>query len=86
MHGDINGEGWQIVTNRRRNKDANIKKPTTISYYFTDIPPGWNEAALWKTFAKYGRITDVYIAKKTSTNGKDFGFGRFIEVSNPITF
>ncbi|PWA81363.1 RNA-directed DNA polymerase, eukaryota [Artemisia annua] len=47
---------------------------------------GWNDVALWKTFAKYGRISDVYIAKKKTLTGKTFGFARFTDVQNPKTF
>ncbi|GJR36492.1 RNA-directed DNA polymerase, eukaryota [Tanacetum coccineum] len=43
--------GWKIVDRRRRK--AHTKQETTTSYFFTDIPPGWNEFTLWKTFAKF---------------------------------
>ncbi|PWA43470.1 endonuclease/exonuclease/phosphatase family protein [Artemisia annua] len=76
-------DGWKKVEKR-------IRKPkpfnTTTTYYFTDIPPGWNDLALWKTFAKYGRIADVYMAKKKSISGKAFGFARFFNVVNPKLF
>ncbi|GJW87708.1 RNA-directed DNA polymerase, eukaryota [Tanacetum coccineum] len=56
------------------------------SYFFTDFPPGLSETALWKTLAKYGRITDVYMAKNPTINGKAFRFARFINVQNLKSF
>ncbi|GJY33438.1 RNA-directed DNA polymerase, eukaryota [Tanacetum coccineum] len=75
--------GWQTV--HRRSKKVH-KPNSTTTYFFTNIPPGWNDIALWKLFAKYGRISDVYIAKKTSKTDKKFGFARFLNVSNPSSF
>ncbi|GJX80885.1 RNA-directed DNA polymerase, eukaryota [Tanacetum coccineum] len=80
---DDNDNGWQTVE-KRRNKAQKLNRTTT--YFFTDIPPGWNDNDLWKLFAKYGRISDVYIAKKKTAKGKDFGFARFLNVSNPTSF
>lgn len=81
--GNNNDDGeWRTVTNRKKKST----KQQTISYFFTDIPMGWNDVALWKTFAKYGRISDVYIAKKKTLNGKTFGFARFTDIQNPKAF
>nr|GEV86236.1 retrovirus-related Pol polyprotein from transposon TNT 1-94 [Tanacetum cinerariifolium] len=33
-----------------------------------------SETELWKTFIKYGSVSDGYMAKKMSINGKTFGF------------
>ncbi|GJS83358.1 RNA-directed DNA polymerase, eukaryota [Tanacetum coccineum] len=63
--------GWKTVDRRRRK--AHTKQETTTSYFFTDIPPGWNEVTLWKTFAKFGRVFDVYMAKKRRLMGKILG-------------
>ncbi|PWA53901.1 hypothetical protein CTI12_AA440180 [Artemisia annua] len=41
---------------------------------------------LWKAFAKHGRISDVYVAKKKSIAGKTFGFARFYNIDNPKLF
>ncbi|GJW01990.1 RNA-directed DNA polymerase, eukaryota [Tanacetum coccineum] len=79
--GEINNGEWTTVNRRSRKQRA-----TTTSYYFTDIPTGWNETALWKLFAKYGRISDVYLAKKKSKDGKSFGFARFLNITNPPSF
>lgn len=49
---------------------------------FTKIPQGWNAKALWNVFAKCGKTTDVYIPKKKTVSGKDFGFAKFLKVVN----
>ncbi|PWA41586.1 hypothetical protein CTI12_AA459190 [Artemisia annua] len=81
VNGEINNGEWTTIDRRSRKQRA-----TTTSYYFTDIPTGWNETALWKLFAKYGRISDVHLAKKKSKDGKSFGFARFLKITNPTSF
>ncbi|GJS34667.1 RNA-directed DNA polymerase, eukaryota [Tanacetum coccineum] len=84
-HGDNNDDGWQIA-NQRQNTKVYGTQHIITSYFFTEFPPGLSETALWKTFAKYGRITDVYMAKNPTINGKAFGFARFINVQNLKSF
>ncbi|GJR70552.1 RNA-directed DNA polymerase, eukaryota [Tanacetum coccineum] len=84
-HGDNNDDGWQIA-NRRQNTKVYGTQHIITSYFFTEFPPGLSETALWKTFAKYGRITDVYMAKNPTINGKAFGFARFTNVQNLKSF
>ncbi|GJW37559.1 RNA-directed DNA polymerase, eukaryota [Tanacetum coccineum] len=84
-HGDNNDDGWQIA-NRRQNTKVYGTQHIITSYFFTEFPPGLSETALRKTFAKYGRITDVYMAKNPTINGKAFGFARFINVQNLKSF
>ncbi|GJZ31004.1 RNA-directed DNA polymerase, eukaryota [Tanacetum coccineum] len=56
-----NRNDWKRVS--RCKKKVTKQKDITISYFFTNFPNGWNDTMLWKTFAKYGRIIDVYGAK-----------------------
>nr|GEZ74839.1 RNA-directed DNA polymerase, eukaryota [Tanacetum cinerariifolium] len=72
--------GWTTVNGRSRKEPAKLNSMT--SFYFTNIPSGCNETELWKTFIKYGSVSDVYMAKKMSVNGKTFGFVRFLNVIN----
>nr|GEW54397.1 RNA-directed DNA polymerase, eukaryota [Tanacetum cinerariifolium] len=75
--------GWTTIV--RKNKKKNTHVPTN-SYYFTDLPSVWNDTMIWKAFAKYGRISDVYVAKKKSVIRKTFGFDRFYNITNPKSF
>nr|GEY43323.1 RNA-directed DNA polymerase, eukaryota [Tanacetum cinerariifolium] len=84
-HDDNNDDGWHTATKRQNTKEYGTQHIIT-PYFFTDFPQGLSETALWKTFAKYGRITDVYIAKKPTINEKAFGFARFINVQNLRSF
>lgn len=52
------------------------------SFFITDFPPEVNSGELWKTFAKYGKVGEVYIPKKLTKWGKRFGFVKFKEVVN----
>ncbi|XP_052623626.1 uncharacterized protein LOC128128921 [Lactuca sativa] len=46
----------------------------------------WDEAALWRTFSRYGAVVDVYIAKKLNRLKKRFGFARFLRVQDVAAF
>ncbi|GJY02099.1 callose synthase 3 [Tanacetum coccineum] len=61
-----NGDGWTFIT--RKKKPASHPNTATISYFFTNIPTGTTKTTLWKAFGKYGRISDIYLAKKKSVN------------------
>ncbi|GKV49694.1 hypothetical protein SLEP1_g56430 [Rubroshorea leprosula] len=50
--------------------------------YFTNFPDDWSYGDMWRTFAKYGRVYDIYSPTKKDKNGKRFGFVRFLEVKN----
>nr|GEZ09729.1 cytochrome P450 [Tanacetum cinerariifolium] len=66
--------------------NQNITSPNTITFYFTNFPLKWDHLIMKDIFAKYGKVEDVYIAKKWNIQGKRFGFARFLEVTNPIAF
>ncbi|GKB47601.1 RNA-directed DNA polymerase, eukaryota [Tanacetum coccineum] len=55
------------------------------SFFFTDFPISWSETNLWKMFIKFGKVVDVYIAKKLNNCGNRFGFVRFAEVLEVVS-
>ncbi|KAK2418293.1 Major facilitator superfamily protein [Trifolium repens] len=62
-------------TTSYRNNPAN-----TTTFYITNFPDDVND--LWKSFARYWRVGEVYIPAKTDRHGKRFGFARFADVDN----
>ncbi|MCI32184.1 RNA-binding protein 25-like, partial [Trifolium medium] len=54
----------------------------STSFYFTNFLEelGWGD--LWKLFAKYGSVCDVFIPKKMDKWGRRFGFVKFKEVND----
>ncbi|MCI44762.1 endonuclease/exonuclease/phosphatase family protein, partial [Trifolium medium] len=56
-----------------------LNKETT-SFFFTNFPEGTLVMELWKLFAKYGRVGEVYIPNKLDIRGNKFGFVKFKEV------
>nr|GEW92988.1 reverse transcriptase domain-containing protein [Tanacetum cinerariifolium] len=78
-HDNKNGKGCTTV--RRRSLKITSQRDI-ISYFFTNIPSGLNETIRWKAFAKQWRISDVYMAKNTTVNGRRFGFTRFLNVDD----
>jgi hypothetical protein len=52
----------------------------STSFFITNFPEelGWGE--IWKIFAKFGSVSDVFIPKKVDKWGRKFGFVKFKEV------
>lgn len=42
-----------------------------------NFPENWEVVNLWRTFKRYGDISDLYMARKRMKNGQNFGFARF---------
>jgi hypothetical protein len=60
---------------RRLNKEA-------VSFFFTNFPEELLVVDLWRVFAKYGRVGEVYVPNKVDRRGRRFGFAKFLEVLN----
>ncbi|KAL4585151.1 hypothetical protein LXL04_009766 [Taraxacum kok-saghyz] len=60
-------------------KDDSIGGKAT-SFFFTNFPEKWSESTLWLKFKEFGRIVDVFVARKTNSRGRKFGFVRFIGI------
>ncbi|KAL8513660.1 hypothetical protein ACS0TY_012957 [Phlomoides rotata] len=58
----------------------------TTSFFFTNFPDSWGSKDLWCIFRKYGNIRDVSIPSKRNKEGKKFGFARFGNVYDPVSF
>jgi RNA recognition motif-containing protein len=50
---------------------------SSISFFVTNFPDDCHSADLWKLFASYGRLGDVYIPNKVDKWGKRFAFVKF---------
>jgi hypothetical protein len=53
---------------------------SSISFYITNFPDEAKTVELWKLFARFDRIGEVYIPNKVDKWGKRFGFVKFKEV------
>ncbi|MCI33700.1 RNA recognition motif [Trifolium medium] len=53
---------------------------SSISFFVTNFPEDSTSEDLWKVFAKFGRLGDVYIPSKVDKWGKRFAFVKFMEV------
>ncbi|CAI9296619.1 unnamed protein product [Lactuca saligna] len=58
----------------------------TVSFYFTNIPPDHNEPELWETFKKFGKIVDIFIARKKKKANQRFGLVRYLGIENVKIF
>jgi RNA recognition motif-containing protein len=65
---------------QRKGGFVNIIDQISTSFFFTNFPEdlGWGD--LWKLFAKFGNVGDVFIPKKVDKWGRKFGFVKFKEV------
>jgi RNA recognition motif-containing protein len=54
------------------------------SFFFTNFPKEVKEADLWKRFAHFGRVGDVYIPKKVNKQGRRFGFVKYRDLKDAV--
>ncbi|CAI9300080.1 unnamed protein product [Lactuca saligna] len=76
---------WQHVRRKKYGRDFDINGKA-VTFFFQKFPSNWTEAALWKTFRRYGAIVDVYVAKKLNRHKMRFGFVRFIRITDVHSF
>jgi hypothetical protein len=63
---------------KRRGYIHNVDQ-ASISYFVTNFPEDCSFDDLWKVFARFGRVGDVYIPKKLDKWGKRFAFVKYME-------
>lgn len=54
----------------------------TTSFFFSNFLENWSVAGMWKHFARFGVVVDIFIPKKKTKDGKEFDFVRFRDVQN----
>jgi len=54
----------------------------STSFFFTKFPESANRSDLWKLFAKFGYVGEVFLPKKLDKWGRRFGFVKYKEVLN----
>jgi hypothetical protein len=64
--------------------DSFVKKLNreATSFFFTHFDENTLVVDLWRVFAKFGRVGEVYVPKKLDKWGRRFGFVKYLEVSN----
>jgi hypothetical protein len=67
------GRGDSFV--RKLNREA-------TSFFFTQFSEDTLVVDLWRVFAKFGRVGEVYVPKKLDKWGRRFGFVKYLEVKN----
>ncbi|CAI9259369.1 unnamed protein product [Lactuca saligna] len=60
--------------------------PIKFSFYFTNFPEDYKEGELWEVFKHFGKVIDIFIAKKMNLANRKFGFVRFMGVDNVRIF
>lgn len=75
---------WRIGNKRsnRNGSDSNREKIEKLSVtdFVTNFPNDLVENDLWHLFEEFGKIADVYIARKLSKNGRKFAFVIYLNV------
>ncbi|KAG5006436.1 hypothetical protein JHK85_024978 [Glycine max] len=70
MRGEKGGErgrGEYKNLNRVRNEHRDH-----TSYYFTNFPESHNEEDFWKTFMRWGKVRDMFIAPRRNRGDKEY--------------
>ncbi|CAI9267059.1 unnamed protein product [Lactuca saligna] len=65
-------EGWIKVRRRR-----SITNRAITTLYVSNISDGFNYKDVWDIFMEFGKVIDVYIARKKDISGSNFAFIRF---------
>jgi len=52
------------------------------TFFFSHFPVNFGEKDLWKIFQRWGRLKEVFIARKLNKWGNGFGLVRFYDVRN----
>lgn len=73
------------IGNKRSNRngsDSNQEKVEKlyVTYFVTNFPNDLVEKDLWHLFEEFGKIANVYIARKLSKNGRKFAFVKYLIV------
>lgn len=82
----------RMTEHRWRERDYNVQTSKTdrvrvnrnriTSFMFFNFPSNCGVDELWGTFRQYGRLTDIYMARKTLRDGRRFGFIRYLQVED----
>jgi RNA recognition motif-containing protein len=68
----------EVVTGRR--PSARLANQDVTSFFFTNIPEEASHSDLWKLFAKFGYVGEVFLPNKLDKFGRRFGFVKYKEV------
>jgi len=58
------------------------EKMSSTTFFFSHFPLAYGEYDLWKIFARWGRVIDVFISQRLNRWGQRFGFVRFLGVND----
>ncbi|GKC50899.1 nucleotide-binding alpha-beta plait domain-containing protein [Tanacetum coccineum] len=76
-----NGGEWVKVTRKHKGSKYSVQENGTR--FNAD---SWDNGALWKMFSSYGKVIDVYVAFKRTKRDTRFGFVRFINIGDILSF
>nr|GEX33925.1 hypothetical protein [Tanacetum cinerariifolium] len=65
-----------------QHSNVSLVERLSCNIFITNFPSHLSVKELWSTCAQQGTVTDVYIPKKVSKQGKSFAFARFIKVTD----
>jgi hypothetical protein len=66
-------------SNRRPHGYIHNVDQASVSYFVTNFPEDCTSEDLWKLFARFGRVGDVFIPSKLDKRGKRFAFVKYME-------
>ncbi|PWA69704.1 hypothetical protein CTI12_AA294250 [Artemisia annua] len=73
---------WKIGNKKKVDRRSNHRELDrfSVNFYVSNFPSFLTARDLWKEFEGYGKLVDVYIARKVSKLGKRFVFIRYANV------
>ncbi|KAI3503916.1 hypothetical protein L1887_32407 [Cichorium endivia] len=83
LHGTARGNLYRGNVEYRQPKASIWLQGKVVSYMFFNFPMNTTVEKLWSLFRRFGKVVDMYMAKKKLRNGREFGFVRFSQVEDP---
>jgi len=57
---------------------------TTTPFFFTGFPEHAKNTDLWRLFARFGQVEEVFVPKEWDKWGRKFGFVKYKEVEDEV--
>jgi len=81
--------GWEARSTQRHGnlgvgQNPNKSKFEHTTFFFSNFPHGFGELDMHMVFQKWGRVKEVFIARRLNKCGRRFGFVRFFDVRNVV--
>ncbi|XP_020228107.1 uncharacterized protein LOC109809260 [Cajanus cajan] len=80
--GTTEGKGCEGIWEGHKQYHRGPNGAEVTTFFFSRFPESFMEQDLWRIFQKWGRVWEVFIARKRNRSGQRYGFVRYVGVLN----